>query len=71
MYRRRATITHIKLKGTSPIPTPEELAAYIRNTEVKFRPILKMGKLFCLKLSIVNAFPWAELVTAPTNGSAG
>jgi len=51
MYDEGPTIPH-KLKGTSPIPTPEEwLALPLENTEVKFRAILKWVSLLCLKLS--------------------
>jgi len=68
--RRRAYDTHIKLKGDLPYSTPEEWLLTIRNTEVKFRAILKWVSCFALSVNEVNA-SLGRVVTAPTNGSAG
>ncbi len=68
--RRRAFDTHQKLKGDTPYSNAEEWIASIRNTEVKFRQILKWVTCFALAVNEVNA-SLGRVVTAPTNGSAG
>ncbi|RAJ05808.1 L-serine ammonia-lyase [Arenibacter echinorum] len=68
--RRRAYDTHIKLKGDLPYSTPQEWLLTIRQTEVKFRSILKWVSCFALSVNEVNA-SLGRVVTAPTNGSAG
>ena len=68
--RRRAYDTHIKLKGDLPYSTPQEWLLTIRQTEVKFRAILKWVSCFALSVNEVNA-SLGRVVTAPTNGSAG
>ncbi|PKA96563.1 L-serine dehydratase [Flavobacteriaceae bacterium MAR_2009_75] len=50
--------------------SPEEWLNTIRNTEVKFRQILKWVSCFALAVNEVNA-SLGRVVTAPTNGSAG
>ncbi len=68
--RRRAYDTHKKLIGTTPYSTPTEWIESIRDTEVKFRQILKWVSCFALAVNEVNA-SLGRVVTAPTNGSAG
>lgn len=68
--RRRAFDTHEKLKGETPYTNAEEWITSIRNTEVKFRQILKWVTCFALAVNEVNA-SLGRVVTAPTNGSAG
>ncbi len=68
--RRRAYDTHKKLIGTTAYTTPTEWIEAIRNTEVKFRQILKWVSCFALAVNEVNA-SLGRVVTAPTNGSAG
>ena len=68
--RRRAYDTHQKLKGDLPYSTPQEWLQTIRQTEVKFRAILKWVSCFALSVNEVNA-SLGRVVTAPTNGSAG
>ncbi|MEC3908765.1 L-serine ammonia-lyase [Tamlana sp. 2201CG12-4] len=68
--RRRAFDIHQNLKGSSPYKTPVEWVYSIRNTEVKFRQILKWVSCFALAVNEVNA-SLGRVVTAPTNGSAG
>ncbi|WP_298238049.1 L-serine ammonia-lyase [uncultured Algibacter sp.] len=68
--RRRAFDIHKSLQGTSPYSTPVEWIYAIRNTEVKFRQILKWVSCFALAVNEVNA-SLGRVVTAPTNGSAG
>ena len=46
------------------------MAKFDRNTEVKFRQILKWVSCFALSVNEVNA-SLGRVVTAPTNGSAG
>lgn len=67
---RRAFDMHKKLQGTSPYNTPIEWLYSIRDTEVKFRQILKWVSCFALAVNEVNA-SLGRVVTAPTNGSAG
>ncbi|PKV51780.1 L-serine dehydratase [Aquimarina sp. MAR_2010_214] len=68
--RRRAYDTHKKLIGNTPYTTPTEWIEAIRNTEVKFRQILKWVSCLALAVNEVNA-SLGRVVTAPTNGSAG
>ena len=68
--RRRAFDMHQKLKGDTPYSNTEEWITSIRNTEVKFRQILKWVSCFALSVNEVNA-SLGRVVTAPTNGSAG
>lgn len=68
--RRRAFDTHNKLKGSTPYNNPIEWIYAIRNTEVKFRQIIKWVSCFALAVNEVNA-SLGRVVTAPTNGSAG
>ncbi|RNC87074.1 MAG: L-serine ammonia-lyase [Winogradskyella sp.] len=67
---RRAYETHKKLKGDTPYNNAVEWIYAIRNTEVKFRQILKWVSCFALAVNEVNA-SLGRVVTAPTNGSAG
>ncbi len=68
--KRRAFDMHKNLKGNEPYTTPVEWLNAIRNTEVKFRQILKWVSCFALAVNEVNA-SLGRVVTAPTNGSAG
>lgn len=68
--RRRAPDSHKKLIGESQYNSPEEWIAAIRQTEVKFRSILKWVSCFALGVNEVNA-SLGRVVTAPTNGSSG
>ncbi|WP_136480902.1 L-serine ammonia-lyase [Cognatitamlana onchidii] len=68
--RRRAFDTHKKLIENAEYSTPIEWIAAIRNTEVKFRQIIKWVSCFALAVNEVNA-DLGRVVTAPTNGSAG
>jgi len=68
--QRRAFETHKKLIGASPYTNPFEWIDSIRDTEVKFRQILKWVSCFALAVNEVNA-SLGRVVTAPTNGSAG
>ena len=68
--RRRAFDIYETLKGDRPYSTPQEWMETIRNTEVKFRQILKWVSCFALGVNEVNA-SMGRVVTAPTNGSAG
>ncbi|GAA4898660.1 L-serine ammonia-lyase [Flaviramulus aquimarinus] len=68
--KRRAYDMHKNLQGTSPYNTPVEWIYAIRDTEVKFRQILKWVSCFALAVNEVNA-DLGRVVTAPTNGSAG
>jgi L-serine dehydratase len=67
---RRAYETHEKLKGIKPYNDKYEWLHSIRDTEVKFRQILKWVTCFALAVNEVNA-SLGRVVTAPTNGSAG
>ncbi|WP_299432731.1 L-serine ammonia-lyase [uncultured Maribacter sp.] len=67
---RRAYDVHNTLKGKLLYTTPQEWLKTIRNTEVKFRQILKWVSCFALAVNEVNA-SLGRVVTAPTNGSAG
>jgi len=68
--RRRAYDTHKILKGSKPYTDKYEWVEAIRDTEVKFRQILKWVTCFALAVNEVNA-SLGRVVTAPTNGSAG
>ena len=58
------------LKGELPYSGQEDWLKSIRQTEVKFRQILKWVSCFALSVNEVNA-SLGRIVTAPTNGSAG
>ncbi len=68
--KRRAFDTHKKLIKDAIYSNPQEWIASIRNTEVKFREILKWVSCLALAVNEVNA-SLGRVVTAPTNGSAG
>ncbi|MCF7568010.1 L-serine ammonia-lyase [Sabulilitoribacter arenilitoris] len=68
--RRRAYDMHQNLKGTKPYSNPVDWIYSIRDTEVKFRQIIKWVSCFALAVNEVNA-SLGRVVTAPTNGSAG
>ena len=68
--RRRAFDMHQKLKEDRVYSNPKEWLLAIRNTDVKFRQILKWVSCFALSVNEVNA-SLGRVVTAPTNGSAG
>lgn len=68
--QRRAFDMHKNLIGTTPYSNAYEWISSIRNTEVKFRQILKWVSCFALSVNEVNA-SLGRVVTAPTNGSAG
>lgn len=68
--RRRAYDIHKNLMGITPYSNPVEWIYAIRNTEVKFRQIIKWVSCFALAVNEVNA-SLGRVVTAPTNGSAG
>jgi L-serine dehydratase len=68
--RRRAYDIHKNLLVDSVYSNPVEWIYAIRNTEVKFRQILKWVSCFALGVNEVNA-ALGRVVTAPTNGSAG
>ncbi|SNR15064.1 L-serine ammonia-lyase [Tenacibaculum jejuense] len=68
--KRRAFTTHEKLIKGSKYNNKEEWISAIRNTEVKFREILKWVSCLALSVNEVNA-SLGRVVTAPTNGSAG
>jgi len=68
--KRRAYDSHKTLIGEAHYTNPQEWIAEIRNTEVKFRQILKWVSCLALSVNEVNA-SFGRVVTAPTNGSAG
>ena len=68
--RRRSFDIHQKLKGDKIYNSPNEWLVAIRDTEVKFRQILKWVSCFAMSVNEVNA-SLGRVVTAPTNGSAG
>lgn len=68
--RRRAYDMHQNLSNGVPYDSPETWLQSIRQTEVKFRQILKWVSCFALAVNEVNA-ALGRVVTAPTNGSAG
>jgi len=67
---RRAYDTNKTLLGEANYNNAQEWLETIRNTEVKFRQILKWVSCFALSVNEVNA-SLGRVVTAPTNGSAG
>jgi L-serine dehydratase len=68
---RRAHDLNVSLLGDNNAYTsPQGWLETIRNTEVKFRQILKWVSCFALAVNEVNA-SLGRVVTAPTNGSAG
>jgi L-serine dehydratase len=69
--RRRAyDMMHNSLTIEVPYNSPHEWMQSIRQSEVKFRQILKWVSCFALSVNEVNA-SLGRVVTAPTNGSAG
>lgn len=68
--KRRAFGTHQQLIGDRSYSNPKEWLEAIRQTEVKFRQILKWVSCFALAVNEVNG-SLGRVVTAPTNGSAG
>ncbi|NJB35817.1 L-serine ammonia-lyase [Croceivirga sp. JEA036] len=68
--KRRAFDMNQKLIGDKPYKSPQEWIEAIRDTEVKFRQIIKWVSCFALAVNEVNA-SLGRVVTAPTNGSAG
>ncbi|AUC81249.1 L-serine ammonia-lyase [Lacinutrix sp. Bg11-31] len=68
--RRRAFDIHKKLNIEMPYITSQDWLQSIRQSEVKFRQILKWVSCFALSVNEVNA-SLGRVVTAPTNGSAG
>lgn len=68
--RRRAFDMHKTLIGDNQYDSHQEWLNSIRNSEVKFRQILKWVCCFALAVNEVNA-ALGRVVTAPTNGSAG
>ncbi|MDQ7918546.1 L-serine ammonia-lyase [Mesonia sp. MT50] len=68
--QRRAHGMHQKLIGDRKYNNPQEWLEVIRNTEVKFREILKWVSCYAISVNEVNA-SLGRVVTAPTNGSAG
>ena len=68
--RRRAFELHEGLMGNASYSNHQEWLNSIRDTEVKFRQILKWVSCFALAVNEVNA-SLGRVVTAPTNGSAG
>ncbi|RNC89897.1 MAG: L-serine ammonia-lyase [Allomuricauda sp.] len=68
--KRRAYEMHQKLIGDKSYSNAQEWIESIRETEVKFRQIIKWVSCFALAVNEVNA-ALGRVVTAPTNGSAG
>ncbi len=68
--RRRAFDMHKGLNVEVPYVTSQDWLQSIRQSEVKFRQILKWVSCFALSVNEVNA-ALGRVVTAPTNGSAG
>ncbi|WP_242135285.1 L-serine ammonia-lyase [Aestuariivivens marinum] len=68
--KRRANNIHNNLISDTTYNNPVEWIYAIRNTEVKFRQIIKWVSCFALAVNEVNA-SLGRVVTAPTNGSAG
>lgn len=70
VHRRAFDLNKNLLGSANTYQTPQEWLETIRNTEVKFRQILKWVSCFALAVNEVNA-SLGRVVTAPTNGSAG
>ncbi|MBW2960512.1 L-serine ammonia-lyase [Mesonia aestuariivivens] len=68
--QRRAFNMHKRLIDEVKYNNPQQWLEGIRNTEVKFRQILKWVSCYALSVNEVNA-SLGRVVTAPTNGSAG
>ncbi|MFT7628870.1 MAG: L-serine dehydratase [Ulvibacter sp.] len=68
--QRRAFDINKMLISNNNYKNAEEWLETIRDTEVKFRQILKWVSCFALAVNEVNA-SLGRVVTAPTNGSAG
>ncbi len=68
--RRRAYDAHKKLIGDLRYTSKEEWIDAIRQTDKKFRSVLKWVSCFALAVNEVNA-SLGRVVTSPTNGSAG
>lgn len=68
--KRRAFDMNKNLIGDKPYKTPQQWIEAIRDTEVRFRQIIKWVSCFALAVNEVNA-SLGRVVTAPTNGSAG
>lgn len=68
--KRRAFEMHQRLISETNYTNVEDWIPAIRQTEVKFRQILKWVTCFALSVNEVNA-SLGRVVTAPTNGSAG
>ena len=68
--RRAYDLNKNLLGDSSTYDSPQTWLTTIRNTEVKFRQILKWVSCFALAVNEVNA-SLGRVVTAPTNGSAG
>jgi L-serine dehydratase len=68
--KRRAPDLYRNLKGDLAYSSTWEWLQTIRQTEVKFRQILKWVSCFAIGVNEVNA-ALGRIVTAPTNGSAG
>ncbi len=68
--KRRAFEIHQRLIGDIDYKGVHDWIPAIRNTEVKFRQILKWVSCFAISVNEVNA-SLGRVVTAPTNGSAG
>ncbi len=70
VHRRAYDMNKSMLGADYQYESPQEWLETIRNTEVKFRQILKWVSCFALAVNEVNA-SLGRVVTAPTNGSAG
>ncbi len=70
VHRRAYALNHSMLSDITKYNNATEWLTTIRETEVKFRQILKWVSCFALAVNEVNA-SLGRVVTAPTNGSAG
>ncbi len=68
--KRRANEFYTDLSGPENVLNLDDWLYKLRNTEVKFRQILKWVSCFALSVNEVNA-SLGKVVTAPTNGSSG
>jgi L-serine dehydratase len=68
--KRRASEFYVDLNGPTSVENLDDWLKKLRETEVKFRQILKWVSCFALSVNEVNA-SLGKVVTAPTNGSAG